>query len=181
MTTNSNTKSGGITDLRKVFQGFQPDLADGIGLRIAKTLNHAVEQKYYGHVSASLLAKIVLFRPKVPLENSDDAQRIRNNLYNAGEKSRTLYMRDIKVDRVTRGIRATSDEDDLIETTIETSARRVFSAQQGLDRRLGMVDPSNIRRGANKSRFSALSEANKRMKDGKILKALMPDNEDDNK
>jgi len=181
MTTAMTTGTGNVPDLRKILGECNLDRNDGLGLRIAKLLNHVAMRRPKIFVPIPLIAREVFWLGKVPVETSDYCSRVKNNISFAGRKLRGLFKRDVKTDRETGWVRATSDDEDKIDNSLRPVMKRAASIQRAIQERVETIDPTKLRRTESKRYFSDVAAFNKRISDSKTIALLRGENEDDKK
>ena len=153
------------------FKNFKVDAGESVSRRLARLLDWAAEEMPGRSVSYQEAAKIVLLLPRLPGADSREVESIKS----AKSRSRKILLMERKRGLVATegiGIRATTDDDDLVENQVEVDARRVVQASEALDRSTGALKAVKIKNPALKSRFSSINKASRLLINNDVLGRL---------
>ena len=153
------------------FKNFKIKKDESIARRLSKLLDWAATEMPGRSISYQEAAKIVLMLQRIPVADGRDVDCIKSAKTNARKILLSECKRGIvSVEGV--GMRATTDDDDLVENQVELDARRVINATEALDRSAGAVKSSKIRNPALKARYSNINKANRMLINSDVLSKL---------
>lgn len=159
------------SEIRVVLKGYGVDPNDGIAVRMAKLLNYLAIHMPSIFIPFPWIAKIIFMRPKMPVEAAPDVKKVRSNQSSARQKLMVMYGRGL-VSKAGFGARATTDQDDAVQTSAELSARRSVFAANRFDETMDMIKPASIRKAKVRERFNELSAGRKVLMSDKVMGRL---------
>lgn len=120
---------------------FEPKMA--LTTRAAHYLNWAAEHFPKQFTPYNVLVKAIMGYAKMPRLESEEVEKMRSGMSRVRQILRTKYQRDLfSVPGV--GVRATTDDADVAQTTLPRQSRHLKSAQASFVLTANLCDASNI-------------------------------------
>lgn len=139
--------------------------------KVAHFLDWAATHVKKTYFSYSLICKAVRGLAHVPRMNTNEVEAVRKTMQRAKQILRDKYKRGFDFSRGL-GVRATVDDNDTVNYTVATAAKRMVSSKMNLDKVSSIVDPSKLS-SKEASYFENVTQASKRITNGHI-QALLP-------
>jgi hypothetical protein len=125
-------------------RSYKPDMKMSLPQRAAHYLDWAAASYPGSYTPYNMLLKAIQGYAKTPRVDSDEVERLRRSL-NGSVKGilRKQYTREV-VTQPGYGIRATSDDLDMVKNSLTKKMVRLRGARNSVAQTVGMVDPANI-------------------------------------
>lgn len=139
---------------------YSVDPDQSIARRLAAFLHWAANTVPARAIPLQHAAKIVLIMPRVTGPDSREVQSIKSAI----PRARKILLEEYKRGLVSvsgMGIRATIDDDDLVQEQVEKDSRRVVSAHEALSRSSAAVKMNKIQDVELKKRFMRITKASR--------------------
>lgn len=113
--------------------------------RLAHFLDLAASELPKSFVDKRYAAKIAFAQARTPGPESDWVKKkLSNVMSQTGKILKSQYGRDLFTDRVEGGVRATTDDKDIVVTTHRKKRRRILSAIDSFEQTDALVNPSKL-------------------------------------
>lgn len=150
---------------------FRADPEETIPRRLVKYLLWANVKTPNRPMDPRLVAQSVLFLSRKPTRDSKDVKRLLKSVGKAREIMRTEHKLDImNIPGV--GLRCSVDSADVVTHSYEADAKRTARQIRRMDQTRSLINPSELKDPALRSRFNSLSAATRILTSGEVLARL---------
>ena len=150
---------------------FRADPEETIPRRLVKYLLWANVKTPNRAIDPRLIAQSVLFLARKPTKDSKDVKRLLKNVAKAREIMRTEHKLDI-LNIQGSGLRCSVDSGDVLVHSYEADAKRQVRHIKRMDQTRSLINPSELKDPALRSRFNSLSAATRVLTSGEVLARL---------
>lgn len=153
------------------YHEYKVDIAKPLNWRLAMFLDWAAQEMPGRAIPYQHVAKIIMMKSRMPSPDSTEVRQIKSAITRARGILLAHFRRGLRtVDGV--GIRATTDDTDLVKHQVENDVRRLKQVADAVDRSVSVVNASAIKDRDVRKRFSAITRFNKALRGPNMLDNL---------